>query len=349
MKRKLISCILSLLLVLVFSGCEEEKELVIVEEESYSNYSLTSAKRTDLKKTASVITKYQQKVTEDLSFSLDGYRIKKYYVAIGDKVQKGDLLAELELSNLNEVIEEIDNTISSAKLELDFVIKQKELRLSQAERMLEKSEIDELGYERELYIISEEYDGIISEYEDLIYYEQVRRDYYGKQLEGGRLYATMDGIVTFVRSWSRWGSYSVSGQKVVSISDNDICAFNSTDYEYAKYFKENEHYFLDVNGEKKETVFHLSKKDKMLVFELLEDDLELVIGTKGTYSIVLSEKKDALCISKNALHKADDKYYVYVLGDDNVRSIRYVITGLEGDREVEIVSGIDENDILVLR
>ena len=332
-------------------GCgeAEKHEIVVDEKPDRTEYQLAEATVGDVLLTKKVTLKYAQKDSENLSFKLEGYRIKGVYVEKGDKVKKGDLLAELNMEEAGEEYENCANIISLYETSLGFLTEQKDLALDQTKRMLESGETDEAGAKERNKKIDEEYDPQIKEYKDLIEYQTLRRDYYGSQVEEGRIYAGIDGTVAFVRSFSST-ALSVKTQNVVTLFDSAKCSFMCEGEQYKDYMKDGMKCTIELlNGNLYDTVYRYSPEEGELVFDLEKPDYTLSIGTKAYYRIVLDERKDVLRVPRKALHHAGDSYYVYYTDENNIRTVQYVEVGLEGDDYVEILSGINEGDFLVLK
>ncbi len=237
-RKSMISVILPLTLGMVIfaGGCgkKENHEIVVEEKPARTEYLLAEAEKGDVVLSKKVTLKYAQKDSENLSFKLEGYQIKGVYVEKGDRVKKGDLLAELDMEEAGEEYENCISTIELYETSLKFLMEQKELALDQSRRMVKNGEIDEAGAKERDKKIEEEYEPQIKEYRDLIEYESLRRDYYGGQEEEGRIYAGIDGTVAFVRSFSTTAR-SLKTQNVVTIFDSAKCSFTCAGEEYAKY------------------------------------------------------------------------------------------------------------------
>ena len=48
-------------------------------------------------------------------------------------------------------------------------------------------------------------------------------------------------------------------------------------------------------------------------------------------------------------HEADGKSYVYVLGENDIREVKWIETGLYGDSMVEVVGGLTEGENIILK
>ena len=51
----------------------------------------------------------------------------------------------------------------------------------------------------------------------------------------------------------------------------------------------------------------------------------------------------------DAVHNADGKNYVYVLGENNIWETKWITVGLEGKDNVEITDGLSEGDMVILK
>ncbi len=336
---------------LILAGCgkKEVHEIVVEKEPAKAEYNVAEASVGDVLLTKKLTLKYAQKDSENLNFKIEGYRIKGVYVQKGDKVKAGDLIAELDMEEAGEQYDNCLTQIDLYETEVNFLKEQKELALDQTRRMLESGETDAVAAAERDADICADYDPQIKEIEDLITYQTMRMDYYGKQVEEGRIYAGIDGTVAFVRSFSSTAR-SVKTQNVITLFDSAKCSFVCSGEDYAQYMTDGQKTTIELlNGTQYETTYRYSPEDKELVFELLEPDYSLSIGTKAYYYIVLDERKNVLRVPRKAVHHAGDDYYVYYTDENNIRTVQYVEVGLEGNDYVEILSGINEGDYLVLK
>lgn len=77
-------------------------------------------------------------------------------------------------------------------------------------------------------------------------------------------------------------------------------------------------------------------------------DLSYRIGMDGDATITLDQKNETMVISLDALNDDNGKSYVWVKNGDSLVK-KYVETGIENDTEVEILSGLDKNDQVVIK
>ncbi len=352
-KKRILSIIsiLSVGMALLTSGCgaNEKHEIVVEEEKPKPQYSMAEAEVGDVIRARKVTLRYSQKDSEELKFKVDGYQIKGVYVQKGDKVKKGDLLAELNMENAGEEYENCVELIEEYMDSENILTEQMALALDQTQRMLKSGETDEKGAELRDLKIHEEYDPQIKEVRDLITYETMRKDYYGAQVEEGRIYAGMDGTVASVRSFSNTARSSKI-QNVITLFDSEKCSFTCDAEGLEEYLTDGGTYVIELlKGEKYETVFRYSEEYDELVFELKEPDYSLSIGTKAYFSVVLEKKENVIRVPVRAVHNAGDKYFVYFSDENNIRTVQYVEAGLKGNDYYEIVSGINEGDLVVVK
>ena len=76
--------------------------------------------------------------------------------------------------------------------------------------------------------------------------------------------------------------------------------------------------------------------------------LELVPGMYAYVSVVLDQKPNALAVPVQALSREENKSTVYVVNRENQIEEKSVVTGIETPNQVEILSGLNEGDLVVV-
>ncbi len=352
-RRIIAATLIATFMTTLFSGCadDEQNTIVIEKEKAKSNYTLTKAEQKDVILSDVITLQYTQKEQAEQYFALSGYTVKEMYVEKGDMVKKGDLLGELNRPDLEESIRNIQSEIDECNTTLKLLEERKALEYDQADRMLKSGELkNKAEYDEYIKKIDEKYESEGKEYADYAYYEGLRLDYYTNQYEDGKLYASMDGMVSYVRLYSD-SQYSSNTQRAVTLIDSAKCAFASDMIELAEKFTEGEHYTIKASfgNATYETVFHLSDDGTQLLFELEEPDYNIAIGTKAVISVVRETAENVVAIDSQAVHHAGELYYVYYLDENDIRQVVYVTIGLVGDKETEITSGVKAGDFIVTR
>lgn len=81
--------------------------------------------------------------------------------------------------------------------------------------------------------------------------------------------------------------------------------------------------------------------------EVLDHDKRLLPGLSATCTFLAGERENVLTLPTRALRQRDGKSMVQIPGDPNPRTVM-VETGLQGDENTEIVSGLNEGDKVIL-
>ena len=74
---------------------------------------------------------------------------------------------------------------------------------------------------------------------------------------------------------------------------------------------------------------------------------QISIGEKVSYEYVIEKSLDCLVIPKEVLYEYHGRQFVYVLDDRGLRRERYVVAGISDSMRVEIVSGLEEGDLII--
>ena len=90
------------------------------------------------------------------------------------------------------------------------------------------------------------------------------------------------------------------------------------------------------------------EKQYFSIYDGPEND-GIEVNTKGEIHMVLEEKEDVIFLPNECIYKADDKFYVYVLDEQNMQTASWIEIGLVGDTYTEILSGLNEGDMVIKR
>lgn len=337
---------------LVFGGCSLSKETdapsAVIANDGERSYEMTQVQRGDIQKTKMIVANYQQVKSENLSFSVDGRRIAEVYVSVGDTVKKGDLLAELYCDMEKADLVSLEYEIKTQEMKVKHLQEQRDLALAQHARL--KGKMQEQKYQSELLTLEEDYRLEIEDVEDQIYIERLQYAELYQWIEGCRVYAGMDGTVTYMGELG--GEYvSRAGNKVITVSDSAECAFLCTDKDYFSYFTLQDSYvFATSTGVEYETILtDIDYESGVMRFELTVPEYNMNLGQRVLYSLVLDERKDVLYIPKGAAQYVNEEAYVYYFDDAGDRQIKKISVGLQADSKTEILSGLVEGEEVILR
>lgn len=346
----------------VLSGCAETEadadKLVIVEQDpTVIEYKLAVAAIDDVVQSKSLSCEYTQLHKEDISFAVSGKQISRVYVKEGDDVKKGQLLAELSSGNRESEIKQLEYQIARNKILLEQLDENESYEISN--RWLNFMYGYSFGSADSLK------EGIANlqrnnqytreDYQDAIALDETQLNLLQKEAKQGRVYAGMNGTVSDIKERLE-GTTSTKDEVIMTITDNTDCLFTVKDMSVLSYMAEGKEVEMSISygtgaGTYKLIPHEMDKWEDVMMFEIAEGGETVVIepGTKGTMTVVLDEKKQVLTLPTEAIHSADGKSFVYVVGENNMREIKWIEVGLAGKNKVEIVSGLVEGEKVVLK
>ncbi len=331
MRSKFAKISIAAITALSLSGCyffPAEEELlepptVAIEDVAYSTY---TAKTKTIENKTMASGYVTSKSEYNAAFIESGGALKKIHVSAGQFVEEGDLLAELDVGNLEYLYEQQKLIVEKARL----------IYLSTG------SSTDKLDYEMEQNTLTE----------------------YERQLGNAKLYAGMSGQVCFTESMNP-GSKVTAYHTIVKIVDPEKLFVKYTSNSL-KAFPLNSEVTITVNGENfkgyvsktpTESVeglyeeYPLLFEDTESIFCEFTDGLPafLSIGTLADITAVFEVHENAVVISKNLVKEDGDRTYVTILDENDNKLEVDVTTGIENATEVEILSGLKAGDKVVVR
>lgn len=356
-------CAVCIAVCLAVSGCggrEPEKELIVLEQDREEPvYELAIVSMGDVEKTLKLKCTYTQAKDEDLSFAISGSRIFRVYVKEGEHVTRGQLLAELSGGNREEEIRRLEYQIARNKLLLEHTRINEDYEISTLWLHFlyrtEQTQAEKKSLEEAVEDVQTKYRYIREDYEDAIYLDEMQLAQFQEELAQSRLYAGMDGTVSWVKEGLE-GATSARGEKIMTVIDSSKCFFTVEQTEYAEYFEEGVEVDMSIisgtgAGQYKLVPYKMDRWEEQLMFSLSEgsSDSVLEVGSTGTMTVIAEQSKQVLNIPLKALHKADGKCYVYVVGEDNLREIKWIEAGLYGDDCVEVLAGLSEGEKVIIK
>lgn len=330
----------------LFSEEEENRSISIVRESMENEFDIVHCEKRDVIKTGSVSCSYKQLMEENLAFPVSDKTISFIYVNEGDEVKVGDLLAKLDVAQLEK-----DNIEMREQLEKnEFLIGQADEKIEFYEKRLESSGISlsaKESYLSKLQSLREKR----RDYNDENEFNRIKISANEQQIEAGSLYAGMDGNISYIKN-NVEGSTSVAGEKVITILNSSVIGFQGQDKNALAFIKEGDKVVINCStiGQSYDaTVTSVDAESAKMVFELDEPDYSIAVGTRGMITVVQEEAKGALSLPKSCVFETEDFTYVYILNEDGVREMRKITAGVIGDEFVEIVDGISETESVILR
>lgn len=348
--------------MMLLSSCgrqETEDPMVIVEQEEQeqSVYELAVVTRGDLEQTQRIKCTYKQTEEQEVSFSLSGRLVEEVYVHEGDTVKAGDLLAQLSDGSLEQDITRLEYNIARNELLLEYANKNEQLELSRVHVnytyfISEKSDFEK---SKEIKEIQKRYRYLREDYNDALELDRLELDGLKKELEQNRVYAQIDGTVYDIKEELE-GSTSRMGETIMTVVDNSQCIFETNVPEYVHCFKEDEGVSMQFTSggqvyEYELLPWHMDEWDETQMFIVAGglDGAGVEVGDSGTMILKTDSRTQVLYVPSTVVHRADNGTYVYVQGQDDVREVKWIETGLYADQGVEIVSGLEEGERVIVR
>lgn len=349
---------------LAISGCSSAADdgdgVIVVEQEADPVvYDMAVAMLGDVQKTQRIKCTYQQTNDESLSFGISGISVKKVYVEEGDVVEKGQVLAELSSGSRQDEIARLEYQIARNQLQMDYSQINEDYEIStlwlnylyqSGQSAADRERLDE-GVAQ----VQQNYDYYREDWQDAINLDMLQLEQLRREAQDSLLVAGMSGTVSHIKDRLE-GSTSVRGEEVLTIIDGSECLFMTETPEYASCFEEGQEVYMEIisgAGAGKYTLlpYEMGSWGEQQLFSLAEgaESATIEVGTIGSIVAVVDQRNQVLCVPTAAVHSADGRDYVYVLGEDQMRQVKWIETGLYGDSMVEVLSGLTEGERVILR
>ena len=360
--KRLISVLgLTGIMVLSLTACQEvveEPVVVLSSEEEAVEYRMLDVKKGDVICTKGLNVTYRQTSQQDVSFNSGGKRIEKVYVRPGDTVKRGDILAEVSIGNLEEDIARLGYQIARNGLLLSYLDSAEKFELEESYGTFvyhaDTTDEEELEkYEDRDEQITRRYQYSREDYSDSIEFDEKELSSKKAELAASKLTASIGGTVLSVKEGLE-GSTSQKDEVIMTIIDGTSGLLEATEPELTKDINDGDLLDMkiiygDAKGEYVVTPYQRSSWGEKQLFEVYDgpDNEGIEVGTSGTITIVVDHRENVICVPNEAVMKADGKTYVYVLDENNMKSIRWIEVGLVGDSNTEVLSGLTEGEKVV--
>lgn len=343
------------------SPVQEPEELIVVDQtEEESVYTLALAERGDVIRTRDLSCSYKQLEEQEVGFAVSGKRVSEVCVSLDDVVEKGQVLARLGDNGISDRIAELEYQIARNRLLLSHSRENEQSEIEairlQYQYRSEQTEAEAQAAAAQTEAVRQRYGYEQEDLTDAISLDSLELESLKKEAADSQICAGIDGTVAWIAP-NLEGSTSVKEAPVIRIVDGSECLFTVSDMTQADIFREGEPVDLRISvgparGDYKLIPWQMDswESEGRLLFAFAEEyGVTVEMGTSGTITVVTDERKDVLRVPPRAVHTADGKSFVYCLGEDGMREIRWVETGLHGDDSTEITSGLAEGERVILR
>lgn len=337
-------------------------------------------RRADLTRALVVTAEFRPYQEIDVHAKVAGY-VKRIYVDVGDRVKEGQLIAVLEIPELQDEVQTAEASVSKS---------QEEIRRAQAdlERTLSAHDVAHLAYSR-LADVSKTRPGLVAQQEiddalgrDRIADAQVAtakaslsaaeqqlrvaqadRQKVRTLFAYAQIKAPFSGVVT--KRYADTGSMIQTGISSQTQSMPLVTLAQESLLRLVIPVPESAVSKMRLGGPVEVSVSTLGKKFQGQVSRFADQvdtatrtmhtevDVpnpkgELVPGMYASASLILDDERNALAVPVQALTRSEDSVSVLLIDQQNKLQERSVQIGIEAPDQVEILSGLNEGDLVVV-
>ena len=363
MRRKAMLLSAVLLAAMALSGCSllpEEEEIrtaPLLRDYEREEYEMALVERGDLTLVEKVTCKYVPVQTEALSFALGGEYVDRMMVQVGDSVEEGQLLGQLQLGDLEERVSAAKGAIEELELRSAYVEELYQIELRR--HALDSEGMDVQARRDSLDALEKDFAARRRQLEDALELQQMTLEALEKSLDERQIRAPFSGTVTYVRKYKE-GDMCSFGDNAVTLVDSTMSLFRA-ETKYWDRFHEGDEFEIMVKKvpyvivvaseealglpeQKKET-----GSQAYVYFVLKEASFELSDGDYGTIELIRDQRLDVLHVPSKAVLNAGDRQLVYYQREDGMKGYKEVETGITVNRRTEILSGLSEGESIIVK
>ena len=354
------------LLVTNIAGCSllPKEEEVREEDEATQEemYKTAVATRQDLDIYADISCGYVAEDEVGMGFEVEGVSFGKTYVSVGDKVEKGQILAELDLGTYATDKKGYEANLEKLQLQetyLQDMVYYEQLKSQTGKHAYSEAKENITSLQSELISVRQQ--------EAIVNVQIAEAD---REIKKRQIRAPQKGVITSIEEKLKGGEKykeetSKTGIDVIKMTDKSFCYVANTNlYEN---FSVGDRVDMNVSGKnvkmkirKIESIQEEEKDsessdgeqqtdEKRMYLDFDGDVSQLDAFSSGTINQLLDSRRNVLVVPAQAIVKMDNKNYVYVVGKDDMREIKEVELGASDGNSTEIVSGIDEGTKVILK
>lgn len=315
---------------LILTGCNSTKTAVnktkvTTTKKITANYNVATIKRDTVTKTVVASAFFSSSSSVLVNCGESGGIIKKVYAKNNDHVTEGQLLCELDTDPIEYDLKSDNINLQIAKLDYD--------------KAVADGAPQGALYEFQLKLLKEQ--GNVNKVQD--------------QLKSAKVTATCEGDIVYAKTMAA-GMELNPGETLFAISkkSSTIIAFDvKTTSGANKDFKIGQNVVFSYNsknydGKVVSVPSPLNKTEKSLII-IKPNSLPPTFknGDSVSVELTLYNKKNVLCVPKEALKDLKNHAYVQIL-KDGIITERFITIGLDGKDVSEVISGLNEGDQVIL-
>lgn len=332
-----------LLMGLLLAGCgkkeEEVKNQITIVSYDAANTASEYVKKGDLDTGETAFLTLESSETVEYFFEESGLLIEKVYVAEGDEVSKGTLMAEAENESIKLNLKKAETEVASVMENINHYTS---LLNAEKEKNVEKEE-DEI---HNLDQISR-YELKLAELNDNLIIAQKKTTEWGEQLAGTQIYAGMDGCVEYV---------GAHGNGVTSSEKMPFIKLGTSDQVFAGSIKGGATFEI---GQKIELAIGESSYEASVISVeeaegetqirvTVDEYVDLTGVTFAEYMWNEEHLEDVLYVPTEAVVTVNGENFVYVYDEKGFPNPVKVTVGKMGTKYTSIKDGVGEGELVEL-
>jgi RND family efflux transporter MFP subunit len=340
---------------------------------------VVEAKRTQLSNTLSIAGEFLPYQEVELHAKVTGY-IRNINVDIGDRVHQGQVLANLEVPELvaqeqaasagvrhsQEEISRAENDVARAEAD-HAALHAAATRLKQASEarpgLIAEQELDDAtAKDRSSQAQVDAAKSALSATKQQLQVSQADRQHYAAMSDYSRITAPFDGIVTWryadTGSLIQAGTSNANSMPVVKLSQVNVLRLRIPvpeslvssvhDGEPADvHVKATDGHFT---GKVIRATNSLDRSTRTMQVEVdvPNKDYKLTAGMYAEVALLVQNAPDALNLPVQAINRDENKTTVLFVNSHNHVEVREIQTGIEGPDRIQVVSGLNEGDRVIV-
>jgi RND family efflux transporter MFP subunit len=340
---------------------------------------VVQVKRAPLSNTLSIAGEFLPYQEVELHAKVAGY-IQKINVDIGDRVRKGDILAVLEIPELEaqlqaaragvrhsqEEITRAQNEVSRAEAD-HAAVHAAATRLKQASAtrpgLIAEQELDDAtAKDRSTEAQVDSAQSTLAAARQQLEVSQADQQHYAALSEYSRITAPFDGVITWryadTGSLIQAGTSGASALPVVKLSQvkalrlripvPESLAANVRDGEPVDIRVKATNKHLTAKVIRSTAALDRSTRTMQVEVDVPNADYKLTPGMYADVSLRVQNAPDALTLPLQAINRTADKTTVFLVNAQNHVEERVIQTGIEGSDRIQVLSGLNEGDRVIV-
>ena len=257
-------------------------------------------------------------------------RLKEIYITPGQEVKKGELLAELENDSLLNEIQLQEIALKRSQIVYEDAKANYEI-VGGSRTSLDLAELD-------------------------LEANRIRLERLKTELEKCKLVSPIDGTVVYVAN-VRQGDYVNAYQTIVRVADPSQLQLRYSG-DRVTVFRLGMDVVVEINNKHYEAEIVMTPAEapddadeetrKSVLIDVHELPEGIRLGQSASIMLTLERKEDVIVIPKLLVNSFANRKFVNVLKDD-IREERDIEIGIQTNTEVEVVKGLQEGELLIMR